>query len=542
MNRAKTLINYYVKDALYEMFSSTKMKKPVVILLMLLVIGCISLPLGGMVDVFYNALAPVGQEGMVITIILFLGGSITFFFGVYTIMNIFYFSNDIEHILPMPFKSRDIVLGKFVAVILNMILYSFVLVVPLLVFGIKSGATIFYYIYGAVAILVTPIFPMIIASTICIVLMRFVNLTKHKDAFKMIAGCMSLILVVLFNLFTQGGGMDQSDIAASFQEGGNSLIGKITGIFITNKYLSYSLVNNNNIEGLVYILAAVLISLCFIFAFYIIGGKFYLKGVIGSSESYSTRQNILKSSKADKLTRRSTPVKALAKRDIKIIFRTPQFFINCIAMLLYMPAIFGIMFVSNGSAGSIKQTVQSTDTLDSKVLAAVFFAIVVSISAGGAGITALSREGKDFMISKYIPVSYETHIHSKIISSLCINEVSAVLVTLIMILLGVNPLIIVLGSIIAASTVLLITLTGMYFDYKSPKLEWEDERSLMKNNWMPLLIMLLMMTVGGVFFLISLFVDNPIVMFVILIIAIGLFCYMFYKKLLVLAEKLYNEN
>ena len=57
-----------------------------------------------------------------------------------------------------------------------------------------------------------------------------------------------------------------------------------------------------------------------------------------------------------------------------------------------------------------------------KILLAVLFLVTaLFISAGAAGITAVSREGKDIVIAKYIPVEYKIQLYAKIISSLCIN-------------------------------------------------------------------------------------------------------------------------
>jgi ABC-2 type transport system permease protein len=542
MHRIKVLTKYFIKDALYENFSSFKINKWLMVVLMTLIIGIISAPLGMMVSFLYEPLKSLGQEAMVIAFILLIGGSITFFFGVYTIMNVFFFSNDIEHLLPMPFSSREIVFGKFMAVMVNMIVYSFMLIVPLVIYGIKSEATVAYYCYVLIAIIIVPIFPMIIASIICITLMRFGNITKHKDAFKMITGCLSLILVVVFNIFTQGGGVENSTIVDALSEGENSIIGKITGIFITNNFLSHGLINNDSFKGLLYMGLAILISLSFLIAFYIIGGKLYLKGIIGISESYSKRENVLKSKDAHKLTKRSTPLKALVMKDLKIILRTPQFFINCIAILFYMPAIFGVMLFSNGGITELSKLIESTDSWDSRILALIFIAVSMFISSGGAGVTALSREGKDFMVSKYIPVPYEVHLESKIISSLCINEICAVIITAVLIALGIKPLLLIVGVIIAISAVALITLMGMYFDFKSPKLDWDDEKTIMKNNWMPLLIMTIMLIMGGTLFVIAIFIKSSIIMFMLIMTIIGVSSYIFYNRLLILAEKIYNEN
>ena len=542
MHRIKVLTKYFVKDALYEIFSNSKINKWLMMVLMLFLIIVISAPIGGMVGVLYEPLKLIGQEGMIVALILLMGGSITFLFGVYTIMNIFYFSSDIEHLLPMPFKSGEIIFGKFMAVMVNMSLYSLMLLLPLIIYGIKSGATLVYYIYTIIGIIIVPVLPMIIASTICITMMRFGNITKHKDAFKMITGCISLILIVVFNIFTQGGGVESSEIVNTLSDGDNSIIGKITGVFITNKYLSYALINNGSFKGLLYVVLAILISLAFFIAFYIIGGKLYLKGVIGISESYSKRENIMKSKDADKLTKRSTPLKALVIKDLKIMVRTPQFFINCIAILLYMPAIFGVMLFSNGGIAKLSEVIQTSNSWDSRILALVVIAVAIFISAGGAGVTALSREGKDFMVSKYIPVSYEIHLESKIISSLCINEICSVIIIALLIALGIKPFLLILGVIIAISAVVLVTLLGIYFDFKSPKLDWDDEKTITKNNWMPLLIMTIMLIVGGLLFVMAIFIKSPIIMFIIILTIIVVASYIFYNRLLILAEKIYNEN
>ena len=542
MHRIKILTKYFIKDALYENFANFKMNKWLLMLLMLLIIGIISAPIGVMVGSLYDPLKAFGQEQMLIAFILIIGGSITFFFGVYTIMNIFYFSSDIEHFLPMPFKSREIVFAKFMAVMINMIMYSCMLILPLVIYGIKSGATVAYYSYSIIAIIIVPILPMIIASIICITLMRFGNITKHKDAFKMITGCLSLILVVLFNVFTQGGGVENSTIVDTLSEGENSIIGKITGIFITNKFLSYGLIENDSFKGFLYIVLAILISMAFFIAFYIIGGKLYLKGIIGISESYSKRVNILKSKDVDKLIKRSSPIKALVMKDIKVILRTPQFFINSIAILLYMPAIFGVMLFSNGGIDELSKLIESTNSWDSRLISLVFLAVSMFISAGGAGVTALSREGKDFIVSKYIPVHYKVHLESKIISSLCINEVCAVIIGAVLIALRIKLLLLILGIIVAIATVALITLLGIYFDFMSPKLEWDDEKSITKNNFMPLLIMTIMLVLGGILFAIAIFINSSVVMFILIMLIIGIISYIVYNKLLILAEKIYNEN
>ena len=206
MSRLKIITKYFIRNAIEEMFGNKKMKPAVLVALMLFTVSMISLPITFMIGGAYSSFHSMGQEGSLLLLILSLGSGISFFFGIYTIMNVFYFSEDIEVILPLPFKSSEIVFGKFIAVLINMYIYAGMLVLPLIAYGVASGASLMYYLYGIIALFVTPILPMIYASLICMVLMRFTNLSKHKDTFRMVSGCLSLILIVVFNYFNSNAG------------------------------------------------------------------------------------------------------------------------------------------------------------------------------------------------------------------------------------------------------------------------------------------------------------------------------------------------
>lgn len=544
MSRLKIITKYFIRNALDEMFGNSKIKPVFIVLLSIFVVSMISMPFTIMIAEGYESFHSMGQEGTLLAAILSLGASVTFLFGIYTIMNVFYFSNDIEVILPLPFKSSEIVFGKFSAVLLNMYIYTSMLVLPLIAYGIVSKASLIYYLYAIIALALVPILPMIFASLVCMALMRFTSLSKHKDAFRMLTGCIALILIVAFNFFTSsaGKGMTSEQIMQKFVEGNNTVMDMMTGIFITNKYLSHGLLYNNEIKGLFYILISLAISIVIFILYYNIGGKLYLKGIIGISESYSKRENILESRKANKLIKTSSPLKALVQKDIKILIRTPQFFINCIAMIFYMPAIMGVAFLSGGKLTEFRTFLSDGTKWYGIAIVIAFIAGTICIMAGGAGATALSREGKDFIIAKYIPVDYKTQLHSKILSSLCINELGTLIVTMLLILSGASPILLILGIIASLGSILLITLFGMYMDFRSPKLDWENERAMFKNNYMPLLIMLIIFLLGVLLIITAIIVKNFIIIFSICMCLTFVGSWILYKSLIKHAYKVYNEN
>lgn len=544
MSRLKIITKYFIRNALDEMFGNSKIKPVFIVALAIFVVSMISMPFTIMVAEGYASFHSMGQEGVLLAVMLSLGTSVTFLFSIYTVMNIFYFSNDIEVILPLPFKSSEIVFGKFAAVLLNMYIYTSMLILPLIAYGVASKANLIYYFYAIITLIIIPILPMILASLVCMALMRFTGLSKHKDAFRMLTGCIALILIVAFNFFTSGSGnsMTSEQIMHKFAEGNSTVMDMMTGIFITNKFLSYGLLYNNDLKGLLYIVIALIISIIIFILYYNIGGKLYLKGIIGISEAYSKRENILENGKVNKLIKINSPLKALVQKDIKILIRTPQFFINCVAMIFYMPAIMGVAFLSGGKLTQFKELLSGGTKWYGIAIAVAFIAGASCVVSGGAGATALSREGKDFIIAKYIPVDYKTQLYSKILSSLCINELGTVIVATILILVGASPILLILGIMVSLVSVLLITLLGMYMDFRAPKLDWENERVMFKNNYMPIFIMLIIFLLGALLVITAIIVKNFIVIFTICISLALVGSWILYKGLIKHAYRVYNED
>ena len=92
MNRRKIITKYFIKNALDEMFASSKMKPVFIIILMIILASVISMPFTVMVGEGYKSFHAIGQEGVLLAVVLSIGSTVSFFFGIYTIMNVFYFS------------------------------------------------------------------------------------------------------------------------------------------------------------------------------------------------------------------------------------------------------------------------------------------------------------------------------------------------------------------------------------------------------------------------------------------------------------------
>ena len=148
----------------------------------------------------YDVLFSISQQG----VILALGISFTcifiFFFGILYSQNVLYFANDIDMLLPLPFKQSQILGAKFTVALVYEYFTEAVLFLPLLiVYGVKSQGSLVYYFYGLILFLILPIVPLSLAALINMIIMSFTNVGRHKDKLKVLGGIGGMILGVGFN-------------------------------------------------------------------------------------------------------------------------------------------------------------------------------------------------------------------------------------------------------------------------------------------------------------------------------------------------------
>ena len=81
----------------------------------------------------------------------------------------------------------------------------------------------------------------------------------------------------------------------------------------------------------------------------------------------------------------------------------------------------------------------------------------------------------------------------------------------------------------------------MYTDFKSPNLDWEDEKQMFKGNYVRAVIAILLMVIGGIYIVMSLFIKNYFLIFLIIFAVNIIASNIFYKKINKLAENIYSN-
>jgi ABC-2 type transport system permease protein len=457
--------------------------------------------MGYFTSYLYDILVMAQMQGIILSLALTLSAFVIFFFGIFYVMNTFYFTNDIESLLPLPVRPFEILGAKFIVVTVYEYLTELIVVLPVvIVYGVKDGAGPLYYIYTAVIFLILPIIPLVLASLIIMPLMRFTNLAKNKDRFRYFGGIIALAIGLGINIFTQrstGNLTNPDQIMDSVTQLNNSL-DITTRFFPSSKFGALGLINSNVLSGFTNMLLFLAISAAAVILFLYLGEKLYFKGVMGVSEVSAKRKKIGKQ-ELEKQAVKNPVIKTYFLKEIKLLVRTPIYFMNCVIMNFIWPVfIVVIFFAKQGNTAQMSELAKYLD--DQRImgiaLAVGFGFILFLTSSNGITSTSISREGQNLYIAKYIPVSYKDQIFAKVLSGVFFSSIGMLMMVAVGFFLFKIPvymlLLLVAVGIIA---IILGSFFGIVLDLFNPKLNWENEQKAVKQNMNLIINMLICVVV-----------------------------------------------
>ncbi len=112
--------------------------------------------------------------------------------------------------------------------------------------------------------------------------------------------------------------------------------------------------------------------------------------------------------------------------------------------------------------------------------------------------TAISREGQELFVKKYIPASYHIQILAKVLSGFVLGMAGALLMLAVILVMFGLPLL--LALLILATGwlgILLTSFTGILIDLYNPKLSWDSEVKAVKQNLNVIYNMIAGIVLGG---------------------------------------------
>jgi len=504
-----------------------------------------------MLNGMYAVFAEWGYLNLMVGLTLNVGSLIIFMLSLLTAPAIFYFSKDVEYILPLPVKPAQIIGAKFaVAMVFEYMLAVFLvgIMFAALLGNVGVGALTFNMVLTALTL---PILPMVYSTVIIMLLMRFVRFIRNPDKYNWIIGIAGLGLGVIFMVYSQSMfSLDEEALLAMLM-GEPVTMTALNLVFATN-YFAGLAVSASDFGGMA---LNQLLNVFFAFVglsvFFFAARALYFKGVIGLSESNSggkkmTREDIMTGAVGQGIFR------AYVMKEIRVLFRSPVAFMNCVLMVLFMPVLLAISFVpiiTSGGDEGIMELLAAIDLSDPRTaaIALVAVAILALTMSGAATITAtaISREGRNFFVMKYLPVRYQTQLNAKAACGLTVIGVGMLVVFIPLFIIFRPPVLLAFGAVlIAATCAVFLNYLGLFFDLFKPKLEWDNEAEAVKQN-MNILLMIFggMGAAAGVGFAGWFWLHTPLVAFIALfgggLLLMGLALYLVLVKGSLMLKNLY---
>lgn len=461
--------------------------------------------IGAFTSVAHDVLKGMNIENIIPAIVLAITSFVVFFFGIFYIINTFYFTKDIESLLPLPLRPFEIIGAKFIVVTIYEYLTEIVVLAPvLLVYGIKSGGGILYYLYSAIIFLILPVIPLVVSSLIIMPIMRFTGIIKNKDRFRYFASILGIVMAIGIQFVSTrffSSNINQDKIESVLEQL-ESKISTVTSFFPSAKYAAMSLVRSVDAVGILNMLLFLGLTAIIMAVFLYLSQKLYFKGVMGISETGSKRR-AMSNQELKRVTEKRAVAFTYFLKEIRIILRTPPFFINCILGNFIWPLIILISSMANSNGGMNFKQLGSIirQNGDNGLILAIGFAFSAFLaSSNNVASTAISREGQNMYFNKYIPLGYNKQILVKVMSAVAVG-VFGVGITLCFVfyLIELNVYTAALIFIASLLGILFSSFTGIVFDLLNPKLDWDNEQKAVKQNFNILFNMLSCIIFSGAF-------------------------------------------
>lgn len=463
--------------------SKKKLPKVLYFMLILYLIAIFAFLSYNLIDGFIK----IHQEKVFIGMILL--GIIGFaaFQSIFSSINSLYFTKDSEFILPLPLKPYQIISARtIVLILLEYIIEFFIGFVPLVMYGYQTGSGILYYITMLIALILIPILPILLVSTVIMIIMSFARFAKNKNRFQIIATILALILIIAISLASGSisGEMTNEQMAQMLMKA-NGMLELIKGYFPSLDFLVNALTSENIFVVVIEIIKTFLITAVAFGIYLFIANKIYLKGLVGNLFSGNSRKTKIRLKEND--YKNSKLYKTYIGKEFKILARNPVFLMQCLAPAIFIPIIMiGIVYLQTNSIQKEGfQLLFSVINVNSIQIASIvlgiieFFTMFIYIS-----ITAISRDGSNAVFIKYIPVSlYKQYIY-KIVPNM-IMSLFSIVITLIIAQIILKFNISVLIAIFAVSSLMSLfqSMLMIIIDLKRPKLEWDSEYAVVKQNF-----------------------------------------------------------
>mgnify|MGYP005841840065 CR=1 FL=1 len=450
----------------------------------------------------------IGQPGLPVVLGAMAGQFMVFFVGISAAMSTLYYSNDAETLLAMPLTGRQIMLSKVMVSYVSQLLFSSALFLPFVIpLGLLAGGPLFW-LSAAVLDLTLPALPLAIALLVVVFIMRATGGLRRRDLFRVVFGLVFFVLIIgLQSLNARMVSEGPEEILRAIMQR-NGVIQLISRYYPPLRWAAWALTGPGSapLSQAAYLALFVLVSLGLLGLVVSLTQAQYLGGLVAGKAASrrapaKARGELDGKGLSSLFARPRIPARAVAKRDVLALVRTPNFLLVSLTNLMVVPILWVFSYFSGGDLRTLFASLAKSSG-DGLVLA------LVAVQGGLSGMnqvssTAISREGAGFWLSKMIPAPPSLQVRGKVGYSMAVSVLQ--LLTLLLpaqLVFRLDPsgmaALIVLGMLVSWP----VTCICVANDLLSPRLTWTDPHQAMKGNFATLgamILSVLYLLAGGVF-------------------------------------------
>lgn len=496
MKNILNLTQIFLKDSYQNSYIINKKtnkinKKSIFVWLMIIVMLAVTYLSYEVID----QLVKINQAQIFLNTFFLLVAIIIDFQIILSIINVYFFSQDLELILPLPIKSEEILIAKFNTILINIYFTEFMfMMLPLIVYGILIYAGIAYYICLFIILFIFPILLNLIISIIMMVLMKLTKFIKNKDVFQVIITFIFILVLFLLefkigsniiNKVDYNDNIENQEVIQAF-ENFNGKLENVNKYFLEINPIIDILNNYNKLDVFSNLLKIIIIDLIFFILFIFVGKKYYLKNILNNNKYVL---NKIEKNYIEKNFKKRNIEKSYIIKEFKLLLKNPIFFMQCVFPIFIL--IVSMVIIIIIALPNIQNMLMSNFlgekigfSIDLGLICLILGIIQFIFTLSNISISAVSREGKNAIYMKFLPIDFYKQFFYKTIPQITINMI-LILVILILIKLIFPQLDFIYLFIIFILANLFNILNSklmLIVDFCRPNLKWNTYYEAIKQN------------------------------------------------------------
>ncbi|MDD3307555.1 MAG: hypothetical protein PHO29_10745 [Acetobacterium sp.] len=436
----------------------------------------------------YIGLSMINQSTVFLSIGYILATVLIIVFGVMYILSEFYFSDNMEELIPLPISQRKLIVAKFFSILVFEYIFAGLIFIPILIiYGVGQGMGPLYVLLSVFVFLTIPVLPLSLVTGVIMLIMQSASLKGRKDMLQIVFVFLGIAVIFGVQIWftSQLGNGDEVDfqLLMNMMLTSNEGFLNVIGYVMPTSFLMAWALNKITLMSVVWVGALLAITFLSGALMVAIGERVYIKSIVSGKMIKKGKQlNSAQRSKA--LGKKSHRAMAVFTMDLRLLLRTPVYFFNNVSVVIIAPLCVLLSFyfieIPPEDLQGMQDFFREMPILINYLLIA-FFIFFGGTSATTA--TTFSREGKASWLTRMIPVTASDQIVGRTGVALLIQSLGIVF-TIIAIQfffpLALSTL--VLTVILGIMGSLPILLFGLFMDMNRPLLNWDNPQKAIKNN------------------------------------------------------------